>query len=294
MKQGTIYSAVVNFINSYKLGETYTSEDFKAALEDITRRHRQHLKHNGQWYRCRTYQTYLRGLGFITNVRRGVWRINYHVPDWMSLYALETLRGYKDGYWNGREYVKRPDTFRNELSARLKAYKQRIDKDGVEESSPVKPIGWKIGDRIKITEDQPIYTIESFTDSSQERINLTWVDSRDRKQSLKYEYAVEQVNKCVARDRDYKWKVQQDTNKRIMKCIDAGGYMELTVGKDYEILEDDGKYYELLDNNNTPVHMFKTRFTEIKTPQQDTIKDIPKDRLPQFLKELETLIAKYK
>ena len=79
-----------------------------------------------------------------------------------------------------------------------------------------------------------------------------------------------------------------------MKCIDAGGYEELTVGKDYEILEDDGEYYELLDNNNTLVHMFKTRFTEIKTPQQDTIKDIPKDRLPQFLKELETLIAKYK
>ena len=132
IKQGTLYAAVINFINSHNIGDVYTSVEFKAALEDITRRHRQHLKHNGQWYRCRTYQTYLRGLGFITNVRRGVWRINYHVPDWMSLYALETLRGYKDGYWNGREYVKRPDTFRNELAARLRAYKQRIDKDGVE------------------------------------------------------------------------------------------------------------------------------------------------------------------
>jgi len=379
IKQGTIYSTVVNFINSYKLGETYTSEDFKNALEEKTYGSRR--CYNGQWYRVRTYQTYLKSAGFITNVRKGVWRINYHVPHWMSLYALETLRGYKEGYWNGREYVRRPDTFRNELAARLKAYKQSIDKDGVEESSPEKPIGWKIGDRIKITEDQPIFTIESFTDSSQESINLTWVDSRSRKQSL--EYTVSEVNECVARDGEYKWKVQQDTNKRIMKCIDAGGYELLTTGKYYEILEDDGKYYELLDNNNTLVHMFKTRFTEIKTPQQDTkktwkvgdtlsadllngkphnfhglsgysdrwvtgqlnyfigdrqileikdkdgrraalisgtsniwieiaaidsmkvpnrsktpqqdtIKDIPKDRLLQFLEELETLIAKYK
>ena len=386
MKQNTLYSAVVNFINSYKLGETYTSEDFKNALEDVTYASRRCW--NGQWYRVRTYQTYLKSAGFITNVRRGVWRINYHVPDWMSSYALETLRGYKDRCWNGRGYkdghwnggkcVKRPDTFRNELTARLKAYKQRIDKDGVEESSPEKPIGWKIGDRIKITVDQPIFTIDSFTDSSQEVINLTWVDNMSRKQSL--EYTVLEVNRCVARTSEYKWKVQQDTNKRLMKCIDAGGYMKLTVGKDYEILEDDGEYYELLDNDNTLVHMFKRRFTEIKTPQQDTkktwkvgdtlsadllngkphnfhgydcwetkqtnplfngdrqileikdkdgrraalisgtsniwieietidgmkvpnriktpqqdtIQDIPKDRLPQFLKELETLIAKYK
>ena len=70
MKQGTIYSAVVNFINSYKLGETYTSEDFKNAFEDATYASRRCW--NGQWYRVRTYQTYLKSAGFITNVRRGV------------------------------------------------------------------------------------------------------------------------------------------------------------------------------------------------------------------------------
>ena len=141
MKKNTLYSAVTELINSYKLGETYTSESFKDALEDITRSHRQHLKHNGQWYRVRTYQTYLRRAGILTNVRRGVWRVNYHVPSWMTLYALETIMGYKNympkenrdenGRWLGTEYVMRDPAFQNEMKDRLKTYKQRIDKDGV-------------------------------------------------------------------------------------------------------------------------------------------------------------------
>ena len=215
MKQNTLYSTVVNFINSYKIGETYTSEDFCNALNDITRKKNQHKKWNGQFYRIRVYQTYLKSAGFITNVKRGIWRINYHVPDWMSLYALETLRGYKDGYWNGREYVKRPDTFRNELATRLKAYKQRIDKDGVEEVNGLFKRGL-----------------------------------------------------CTHLPQEEKAPEQSKT----VTCIDKGSYRTLTNGKEYKIIGEDHEYYNIINDNGDEVPMFKSRFTEIKTPQQDTKK----------------------
>lgn len=100
MKQNTLYSAVANFINSIGPGNTYTSDDFKKALDKET----QYLKRSwmGQWYRVRTYQTYLGASGLITKVRKGQWRVNYRIPEWMSLSALETLRGYRDCVYDSR------------------------------------------------------------------------------------------------------------------------------------------------------------------------------------------------
>jgi hypothetical protein len=338
MKQNTFYSAVVNFINSYKLGETYTSEDFKNALQEVTFGSR--WAYNGQWYRVRTYQTYLKSAGFITNVKRGVWRINYHVPDWMSLYALETLRGYKDGYWNGRgEYVKRPDTFRNELTARLKAYKQRIDKDGVdeqvsesqdtklyaictrtnydgyyikgkeyevlsvdengtvkkiinEEGSPwtlfsdsfaggpyrgkaadktkSTPIDWKVGDRfyVKVLRPESNYIITEISSSDV----VTIVSSNDMEKWGNW--TVEEVNKLF---KSGTWNHLSQEEKapeqsKTMVCTSNESYNRLTIGKAYKIIGEEDNYYNIINDDGDEASMFKWRFAEIKTLQQDTKK----------------------
>lgn len=339
IKQGTMYAGVVNFINSYKLGETFTTSEFKDALYDMTRKKNQHKKWNGQFYRILSYRTYLKSAGFITNVKRGVWRINYHVPNWMSLYALETLRGYKDGYWNGREYVKRPVTFHNELSARLKAYKQRIDKDGVDEqvsesqdtklyaictrthydgyyikgkeyevlsvdengtvtkiineegrpwilftdsfaggpyrgkaADKIMPtsIGWKVGDEFYVLVRRPWhhYIITEISSSNV----VTIVTSDDMKRWGNW--TVEEVNELFKRGR---WNHLSQEEKapeqsKTMVCTSNGSYNRLTIGKEYKIIGEEDYHYNIIDDDGDEVSMFKWRFAEIKTPQQDTKK----------------------
>jgi len=340
MKQNTLYSAVVNFVNSYKIGETFTTSEFKDALYDMTRKKNQHKMWNGQWYRVRTYQTYLKSAGFITNVKRGVWRINYNVPDWMSLYALETLRGYKDGYWNGREYVKRPVTFRNELTARLKAYKQRIDKDGVDEQvsesqdtklyaictrthsggyyikgkeyevlsvdengtvkkiineagSPwtlvtdsfaggpyrgkaadkIMPtsIGWKVGDEFYVLVLHPEfhYIITEISSS-----NVVTIVSSDNMYRWGNSWTVEEVNEFF---KSGTWNHLPQEEKapeqsKTMMCTSNRSYNKLTIGKEYKIIGEEDEYYNIINDDGDESLMFKWRFAEIKTPQQDTKK----------------------
>jgi len=334
-----MYAGVVNFINSYNLGENFTTSEFKDALYNMTREKGQHKKWNGQFYRILSYRTYLKSAGFITNVKRGVWRINYHVPDWMSLYALETLRGYKDGYWNGREYVKRPDTFRNELTARLKAYKQRIDKDGVDEQvsesqdtnlyaictrtnlyshyikgkeyevlsvdengtvtkiineegipwvlfgdsfagGPYRgkaadkimptPIGWKVGDEFYVLVRHPKFHY-IITEISSSNV-VTIVPSNDMKRWGKW--TIEEVNEFF---KNGKWTNLSQEEKapeqsKTMVCTNNISYNELTIGKEYKIIGEEDKYYNIINDDGDEALMFKWRFAEIKTLQQDTKK----------------------
>jgi len=464
IKQGTMYAGVVNFINSYKIGETFTTSEFKDALNDMTLATNQQRNYNGQFYRIFTYRTYLGASGFITNVRRGLWRINYPVPDWMSLYALETLRGYKDGgydYKLGR-YVEKDHSQKHQLQAKLAQYKRMIDKDGViwpepkksqpksqtatmkknntdlsdilvvgnvvsyeadssriieytitsisdskiglewtsprtgdldswtenratferqysegqislvrkAKPEPTEPIGWKIGDKIRITDDQPIYTIEHWTDETHTAVNLSWTEKDGQYLIGGSDYKVETVNECVARpdSNPYKWKVvvvvkqyakcirtnepfndyiagnyyevlsvdedgypdliinedgdqwilisgperfekpiyaaekpaadlPQPATKHIVKCIDKGTHSELTEGGLYEAeqskSDDPDLYYRVKDDSGDYVEMFKSRFTEVNDPMAG-LSPVPKDRLPEFLNELEALIKKYK
>jgi hypothetical protein len=259
MKQNTLYSAVVNFINSYKLGETYTSEDFKNALREVTSG--SCWAYGGQWYRVRTYQTYLRSAGFITNVKRGVWRINYHVPDWMSLYALETLKGYKDGYWIGREYLMRPDTFRNKLSARLKAYKQRIDKDGVDE-------------QVSESQDTKLYAICTNTYPGYYIKGKEYeVLSVDKNGTVKKIINEEGRPWTLFTDSFAGGPYRRKAADKTMMCISNGSYSRpLTIGKEYKIIGEEDEYYNIIDDGGNEVSIFKWRFAKIKTPQQDTKK----------------------
>lgn len=273
IKQGTLYAAVINFINSHNIGDVYTSVEFKAALEDITRRHRQHLKYNGQWYRCRTYQTYLRRLGLIKNIQRGKWEIVYHVPSWMTLYALETIMGYKN-YTpkenrgeNGRwftTYVLRDPAFCDETRERLKIYKQRIDKDGVEETCLVKPNPVMIDDIVEGTvfvyDSAPEqYTVtEVLEDACWIPFKLSWIDHIDK--TLIYSnYSMQP--KTPKKTKSVTRELKPGT--KYAKCIKTNSYKHYIKGKYYEVLDvdndgypdsiinEDGDQWFLINNKNS-------------------------------------------
>ena len=93
-QQPTLYSTLVDFINTIPVGETYTSEDFRKALTHITDFTGQQNTHGGRWYRVRSYQSYLKRIGALQNVKRGLWQVAYHIPQWLNLGVVELLLGY--------------------------------------------------------------------------------------------------------------------------------------------------------------------------------------------------------
>jgi hypothetical protein len=55
-------------------------------------------------YRTRTYQTYLKRLGFIKNIRRGVWQVVAHIPEWLDSGHVNCALGYMYGRSYKGEY----------------------------------------------------------------------------------------------------------------------------------------------------------------------------------------------
>lgn len=47
-------------------------------------------------YRTSTYQSYLRRLGALENIKRGSWKVIAHIPDWFYSKHMHYLLGYSD------------------------------------------------------------------------------------------------------------------------------------------------------------------------------------------------------
>jgi len=158
-KQISLYRSVLNFINQFNPGQTYTSQDFKTYLGPITREKGQHRMWNGQWYRVRSYQSYLRSIGMLTNVSRGVWRVNYNIPEWMSLTVVETLKGYKDytgHYTKDKNAVERRESY----ASALESFKAMSDKSKTPQPK------FNIGDKVICVATEKIPTDgKNFTEA---------------------------------------------------------------------------------------------------------------------------------
>jgi len=49
----------------------------------------------GEFYRSNTYRTYLRHLGFVENIERGLWRVMCHIPAWLDSGHVNSYLGYR-------------------------------------------------------------------------------------------------------------------------------------------------------------------------------------------------------
>ena len=96
-KQGSLFSTVVNYINTVPVGKTYKVADLikeTRGVEYVT----WWKSRNDGAYRTRTYQTYLKRLGFLKNVKRGEWQVVAHIPEWLDLGVANYAIGYNG--WN--------------------------------------------------------------------------------------------------------------------------------------------------------------------------------------------------
>ena len=89
-----LFQSVKSFINSYNVGDTFTTKEFHAAMDGIEQP-TWWKKYNRQlFYRSNTYRTYLRHLGFVQNPERGLWRVLCHIPAWLDSGHVNSILGY--------------------------------------------------------------------------------------------------------------------------------------------------------------------------------------------------------
>jgi hypothetical protein len=75
--------------------------NYTSNIEEVTSWKRMN---NNPSYRTRTYQTYLKRLGFIKNVRRGIWQVVAHIPEWLNSGHVNCVLGYSYGKSYQGEY----------------------------------------------------------------------------------------------------------------------------------------------------------------------------------------------
>ena len=93
MTKRTLWAGVADFINNYQGKEFKTSELVKA-VDHLETKTRWKVMNSNPNYRVHTYKGYLGKVGILTNIERGVWRINCQIPEWFNLGTLDFLAGY--------------------------------------------------------------------------------------------------------------------------------------------------------------------------------------------------------
>ena len=94
----SLFEAVKQFVNEVPVGETFTSKSliaFAGPYETTTRWKQWNSNPN---YRTHTYKSYLRRVGFLTNMKTGLWRVEKHIHPKVTLGTIEFLIGYKKIY----------------------------------------------------------------------------------------------------------------------------------------------------------------------------------------------------
>jgi hypothetical protein len=133
-----LFQSVKNFINSKGVGNTFTTKELCAAMDGIESVTRWKSISNNEFYRTHTYRTYLKRLGFISNIKRGLWKVDVLIPLWLdSGHVNIIIFNYQDfGYKsNGKFDNLYKGLTRQEIKNRLSEYMEKCKntiKDNVE------------------------------------------------------------------------------------------------------------------------------------------------------------------
>jgi len=243
-----IYQTTVAFVNSIPVGGIFTTEQFHTHMEDLG------YKDSYQpYYRINTYRTYLRSAGFLSNPKRGQWTVNYSIPTWLTLSALETARNYKG-----------TQAQRKAIQAKIKEYQSTI-------SAKATVAPFKEGDKVIYTPNPKShygnsdyyaekaglipggeYQIKTISKHAS-RPDCWWVTIKDRSFTL--------ASDCFVPALTVKAEAPAPKPKRQAVCIDmSDSTAEYVIGQVYEITSENDRYY-FLDGRHGG--MFKWRFKEI-------------------------------
>jgi hypothetical protein len=90
----SLFNRACEFINERQRGDSFLTKDYIAAIgqyENVT----SWKKYNkNKHYNCHQYKGYLKKAGFISQVKRGEWKIEEYIPHWFDFGHLSILLGY--------------------------------------------------------------------------------------------------------------------------------------------------------------------------------------------------------
>jgi hypothetical protein len=107
-----LFQAVKTYINGVEVGKTFTTKHLIDVVGDHEVPTWWKSVNNNPYYRTHTYKSYLRRTGFLSNPKRGVWKVEKHIPEFVTLGTIEFLIGYKKIY-NGLTRLETEDKINN-------------------------------------------------------------------------------------------------------------------------------------------------------------------------------------
>lgn len=258
-KDGSLFSTVVDFINAIPVGSTYKSSELVNAtrgVEDVTWWKR---TNSNEAYRTRTYQTYLRRLGYLQNVKRGEWMVLGHAPEWLDLGVVNFALGYVwfDSHYKGKTQSEWLDVI--EGSIRIAQLKQ----DLVEEAEAV--------NKKAPQPNEAIITFEQCMDAMKACVELRQIGVLAVPLSA-HSFEIHVINKSAAED--------------LANWLIKNGYDDITELPELEDLV--GAYYPEPEPEveDEPCECKKVYLTVLNYADRNVdVYRVPEDEIYEFLEE---------
>ena len=95
MKEKNLFNAVKTFVNGIPVGDLFTTGFLIDMVGDDEVLTRWKDSNSNPFYRTHTYKTYLKRTGFLSKVKKGVWKVEKHIPESYNLGTIEFLIGFK-------------------------------------------------------------------------------------------------------------------------------------------------------------------------------------------------------
>jgi hypothetical protein len=104
-----LYQAIKNFINSVGEGNEFTTKQLTDAVDPYVNKTRWNVLNNNPFYRVHSYKSMIKKAGLITQVDRGLFRVERLIPDEVTLTDFQYASGYTSTYVNTKEgWVNKP------------------------------------------------------------------------------------------------------------------------------------------------------------------------------------------
>jgi len=90
----TLYQACKDFVNKVGAGNEFKTKEFTNEVGEYCTPTRWNLSNNNPYYRAHTYKTFFKKSGIISQVKRGLWKVNAPIPIEVTLTDFQYDTGY--------------------------------------------------------------------------------------------------------------------------------------------------------------------------------------------------------
>lgn len=119
--ENNLFSEVKKFINNVSVGETFTTKNLIENVGSFEKSTWWKRVNGNPNYRTHSYKSLLRACGFIINTKKGEWKVEKHIPEWVNVGTLSFLRfGGKYDPINGGRKLTYNGLTKNEILDKLK------------------------------------------------------------------------------------------------------------------------------------------------------------------------------